>query len=79
VEAGGHLRLVYRPQANEVWVVTEYQARRPLDAEELDFLAGYTRGQWSDGIGENFQSISVERYGYEVDCSEVGSPVVEQA
>jgi hypothetical protein len=79
LESGGHLRLVYRPDVKELWVVTEYEARRRLSEEELAFLAGYTRGQWSDGIGENFLSVSEELYGLTVDCSRVGDPTVEQS
>lgn len=74
----GHLRLVYREAANQVWVVTEYEAQRVLSEAELAFLVQYTVGQWSDGIGENFQSVSKELYGVTVDCSEVTEPIVEQ-
>ncbi len=79
VQAGGHLRFVYKPEANELWVVTEYEANRPLSSEELAFLARYTNGQWSDGVGANFQSVSQELYGFTVDCSRVMEPVVEQS
>jgi hypothetical protein len=33
--------------------VTEYQLKRELTSEEQVLLLEYTRGQWSDGIGEN--------------------------
>ena len=74
----GHLRLVYKEAENQVWVVTEYDAKRVLSEAELAFLVQYTTGQWSDGIGENFQSVSKAVYGVTVDCSEVAEPVVEQ-
>jgi hypothetical protein len=79
VESGGRLRLVYKPDVNELWVATEYEAKRRLTQEELALLADYTNGQWSDGIGENFQEVSRELYGLTVDCSRVDRPTVEQA
>jgi hypothetical protein len=78
LESGGSLRLVYEPAAKQLWVRTEYTARQALTPEELTLLADYTRGQWSDGIGENFQEVSAERYGLCVDCSRVGQLIVEQ-
>ncbi len=74
----GHLRLVYKEAENQVWVVTEYEAQRVLSEAEMALLVQYTCGQWSDGIGENFQSVSTELYGLTVDCSEAMKPVVEQ-
>jgi hypothetical protein len=74
----GHLRLVYNETHNQVWVATEYQATRELSDPELALLVQHTLGQWSDGIGENFLSLSKELCGFIVDCSRVREPVVEQ-
>lgn len=35
--------------------VTEYTSDRELTDKELDSLLDYTKGQWSDGIGEGFE------------------------
>jgi len=69
LERGGRLRFVYRADRNELWRVTEYRTLRPLSEPELDLLVASTRGQWSDGIGENFTSHSLDRCGYTVDCA----------
>jgi hypothetical protein len=34
---------------------TVYDSKRELTIEELEELADYTQGQWSDGIGEGFE------------------------
>jgi hypothetical protein len=84
LDPGGSLHLVYRREANQLWVVTEYSSKRELSPTELEFLADYTTGQWSDGIGENFESLSKARYGYTIDCFRRADgynplhPVVEQ-
>ncbi|MBL8798655.1 MAG: hypothetical protein JNM56_32475 [Planctomycetia bacterium] len=72
---GGYLTFVYKPDVNELWVVTEYETTRELEPRQLDFLKEYTTGQWSDGIGENFLSESETRYGLIVDCCPRGSDV----
>lgn len=79
LQPSGHLRLIYKEAENQVWVVTEYEAQRLLSDAELALLVRYTAGQWSDGIGENFQSVSKELFGLTVDCSQVMEPVVEQS
>jgi hypothetical protein len=84
LEKGGYLRLRYKADVNQLWVVTEYATKRTLTAEELQLLADYTTGQWSDGIGENFHGLSEERHGYAVDCfrrtqdDDSLHPVIEQ-
>ena len=85
LEPSGKLRFSYKPDRNELWCVTEYRSNRGLTDEELKLLAGYTQGQWSDGIGENFSSSSEEDCGYLIDCylcgpnfSPILKPSVEQ-
>lgn len=52
--AGGHLRFYFDDKLGRLWAETEYDAERNLTPHETGLLVGYTRGQWSDGIGENF-------------------------
>lgn len=49
----GYLRFKF--ENNKLWAITEYDSDRELTPEELDGLADYTQGQWSDGIGEGFE------------------------
>jgi hypothetical protein len=51
---GGHLRLVYRTEGNQLRIVTEYHAPRALTPDELSALLRETTAQWSDGIGESY-------------------------
>lgn len=37
------------------YVITTYDVREPLTTIEIEYLKEYTQGQWSDGIGENFE------------------------
>ena|ERR1043165_416260 len=69
---GGKLRFSFNPERNELCCVTEYRSSRRLTDEELELLAGYTEGQWSDGIGENFSSSSEKECGYLIDCTLMG-------
>ena len=39
----------------ELFTITEYRINSKLTEKELFQLADYTQGQWSDGIGENFE------------------------
>jgi hypothetical protein len=58
---GGHLRLSYDPDSNDVYVITEYQSGRELTQEELNLLKKETQSQWSDGIGEDgFSNLETE-------------------
>lgn len=50
--SGGVVRLAYDAGAEQLRVVTEYQAPRRLKPAELRKLVQETVGQWSDGIGE---------------------------
>ena len=80
LEPGGKLRFSYKPEINELWCITEYRSTRRLNDEELALLAGYTEGQWSDGIGENFSSSSRDICGYLIDCTLCGpnfSPILK--
>ncbi len=68
LERGGSLRFEYLTGSALLRVTTEYRANRTLTPEELQSLASYTEGQWSDGIGENFECGSEKRCGYTVAC-----------
>ena len=49
----GYLRFEYSD--GKLWSLTTYESPVLLTEEELDILANYTKGQWSDGIGEGFE------------------------
>jgi hypothetical protein len=51
----GYMRFEYDPVANQLITVTEYKSAKMLTSVELNELADYTQGQWSDRIGENFE------------------------
>jgi len=38
-----------------LYTYTTYQSQHELTKEELELLGKFTQGQWSDGIGENFE------------------------
>ena len=38
-----------------LWTITEYESDEQLTGLELEQLIDYTQGQWSDGIGEEFE------------------------
>ncbi len=59
----GYMKFVF--EDGKLWTITEYWSKRELTKEELDILAEYTQGQWSDGIGEGFEQNSC----YESDVS----------
>ena len=53
---GGYMRF----HANEdgtLTTITEYDSENQLTKNQLRELADYTRGQWSDGIGEHFEQF----------------------
>jgi hypothetical protein len=80
LEPGGKLRFSYKPDLNELWCITEYRSTRRLSDQELKALVDYTEGQWSDGIGENFSSSSMDVCGYLIDCTLCGpnfNPILE--
>ena len=53
VISGGYLRFEYSD--GKLWSITEYDSERMLTEKEMEQLADYTQGQWSDGIGEGFE------------------------
>lgn len=78
LERGGYLRFQYNSERNELECVTEYEAKRPLSEAELNLLVEYTTGQWSDGIGENFASNSVDECAYSIECLSRPQPAARQ-
>lgn len=40
---------------DHLWTTTTYTSREELTLKEIELLANYTQGQWSDGIGEGFE------------------------
>jgi hypothetical protein len=75
LEPGGIIAFGYREGDDVLTATTEYRIRRPLNAAELRLLVDYTMGQWSDGVGENWVSISPERCGYAIMCLTPGNGV----
>jgi hypothetical protein len=75
LEPGGIIRFGYREGDDLLSATTEYRSRRPLTDAELRLLVGYTMGQWSDGIGENWTCISPDRCGYSIMCLTAGDGV----
>ncbi len=51
---GGDLRLRYDHVLNRLFAESRYQVDQRLEARELELVLHYTRGQWSDGVGESF-------------------------
>ncbi len=57
---GGYIRLEFSSERKGLIAITEYTAQRRLTDSELELLAEYTSGQWTDGVGSNFsQSMAV--------------------
>lgn len=50
---GGYMH--FEIENGKLMTITEYNSKRELTPEELEELAEYTQGQWSDGIGEGFE------------------------
>jgi hypothetical protein len=75
LEPGGVISFGYREGDDLLSATTEYRSRRPLTDAELRLLVGYTMGQWSDGIGENWTCISPDRCGYSIMCLTAGDGV----
>lgn len=82
LEPGGMIRFTYTG-GDVLTATTEYRVRRSLSDAELRLLVEYTMGQWSDGIGENWASLSPEKCGYSIQCQTAADglgpdyPVVE--
>ena len=49
----GYMHFEY--SEGNLWTVTTYDSPVELTQQELEILSEYTQGQWSDGIGENFE------------------------
>jgi len=47
--------MYFEVEKGKLMTITEYNSKRELTDNELEELAGYTQGQWSDGIGEGFE------------------------
>jgi len=52
---GGYIEFQFDTSENRLWVVTEYSSPRELTQDEISALVEYTQGQWSDGMGTNFE------------------------
>jgi hypothetical protein len=52
-----HGYMSFHVEDGKLFTVTEYEMNEPLVADELEILANYTQGQWSDGIGESFEQF----------------------
>ena len=68
LETGGGMYFSYKEPGKYLTVTTTYHAFRRLSDKQIAKLAGYTVSQWADGIGEGFETESVERFGYRVTC-----------
>lgn len=76
---GGTVRLIYDPDAKQLRVTTEYQCPVALTDDQLEQLIDETRGQWSDGIGENcFNDLEDEIPGHIDLCVDRADVTVEQ-
>ena len=60
IEPGGWIRFVFDEETQRLLVETEYKTRRPLAAQELEYLTKETVGQWSDGGGGYLADIFSE-------------------
>ena len=49
--------LHFEVEGSDLMSITEYSSDRELTQDELEELASYTQGQWSDGIGEGFEQF----------------------
>jgi hypothetical protein len=72
IAPSGKLRFDYDGESTALRVSTEYQTRRPLTPQEIQTLVEYTKGQWSDGIGKNWSSESLNCVGYSIQCITFG-------
>jgi hypothetical protein len=61
--SGGRLRFYFDDRSQRLWAETIYEASRELTEAEMNALTEYTKGQWSDGIGENFSQAQGEETG----------------
>jgi hypothetical protein len=77
LDHGGYLRFLFIDSESRLYAVTDFRASRRLNVSELELLTNYTKGQWSDGIGENFVSESSRRYGYSLQPETDGFEAVQ--
>jgi len=47
---------------DKIWTITEYESKEKLNEEELEMIKKYTKGQWSDGIGEGFEQFPIMQW-----------------
>ena len=47
----------FKVEDGKLYTLTEYDVKEDLTEDELNELADYTQGQWSDGIGEGFEQF----------------------
>jgi hypothetical protein len=78
IAPSGTLRFDYDGESTALRVSTEYQTRRPLTQPEIEALVEYTKDQWSDGVGENWASESVDRVGYSIQCIRSGDGLPDE-
>jgi len=52
---GGNLKFVFNERNCKLYAETTYECNRKLTPAEEKLLEDYTSGQWSDGIGEEFE------------------------
>lgn len=63
---GGVIRCKLDVDTSKLLIITEFDSPRVLTAEELSALLDYTKGQWSDGVGEGcFDQFSVSCFSVE--------------
>jgi hypothetical protein len=78
----GTVKVAYDSGENRLRVVTEYRSPRKLKKKELQALADYTQGQWSDGIGEGGFDDYADETGITIDVfpsDSLGEPLsIEQ-
>jgi hypothetical protein len=61
LEQNAFMRFEIDPKRQKLLTIVEYKVVEPLTDSEVKELAEYTQGQWSDGIGENFEQQSLGR------------------
>lgn len=54
----GYMSFIYVEK--KLYVITKYLLKEPLNDAEIAELMDYTQGQWSDGIGENFEQMPID-------------------
>ena len=63
---GGVIRCKLNEDSSKLLIVTEFDSPRMLTSEELAAVLAYTKGQWSDGVGEGcFDQFSLSGFSVE--------------